>query len=161
MSPSSLSPSPSLSSCCCCCCCCSCVIFTPLIHPMSSCSQQRRGVLGCPGMLASSVPSSSYSMQAGAHSGSGGCCPMVPVVWHPVRVCPCSASAVASLIRCGSRSCCGVVPCRTVIVRCPVLLLCPSLLSHSLLTPRAGAHGSRGGWAISVPSGCCLIVIIV
>jgi hypothetical protein len=38
------------------------------------------------------ITSSSYSMRAGAHSGSGGCCPVIPVVRHPVPVCLCSVS---------------------------------------------------------------------
>jgi hypothetical protein len=42
----------------------------------------------------SSVPiaSSSHSVRAGAHSGSGGCCPVIPVVRRLVPVCLCSAS---------------------------------------------------------------------
>ena len=72
-------------------------------------------------------------------------CPSVPIVQHPPSVhvqcpfvlsCPLSGVAVevvmAWLLWCGAP--------------CPVIV--PSLLSHSLLTPQAGAHGSGCGWVI-------------
>jgi hypothetical protein len=69
------------------------------------------------------------------------CCLSV-LLSHCLASCPClSLCPVMSLVWCGSWGCHGVV-------WCPVPLLCWSLLSHSLLTPQAGACGSRGGWVI-------------
>jgi hypothetical protein len=84
-----------------------CTILAPLIHPVSSCSQWRRGMLGHPGVsrvlsqccscillpglvVPVPIPSSSHSARAGALSGSGGCFHHSVMVMVRVLSCHCA-----------------------------------------------------------------------